>query len=313
MKRVLIATIVVCLAGLTYMCTKVEEIYTCGDRNGDGIENELDCIGRDGLDGKDGIDGKDGKDGQDGSDGFSVVTKISSAPQCENGGYVIKFGLDINRNGVLDDREPVQNEVVICHTIDGFNTIFETIPVLPEDTDTCPGGQGGWTIWYGRDINRNNILEYEERENAFTICNGQAGADGEDGQNGSDGADGRDGTDGSDGTDGVDAPVNYFVKEIIRDSTTIGCKGVRVDVYDDVDADGQLNKEIDFFLEGHTLCYGMTVGQALAIGYELDDFFDVDIDITEGNNSCPDNPRAVTVVVTLDGEELITFIICPTQ
>ena len=370
----------------------------CWDLNSNGINDLNEDINKDGI-----FDTLDCR----GEDGYSVVTKVSEAPTCEEGGYTITFGLDENRDQILNDSEPILHSIIVCNNPSGLSTLFETIPILEEDMNRCPGGNGGWEIWSGIDTNRNSKLEETERESSFIVCNGADGevgrlllfvieetengyivklgydtnsdgtlsenevvdtitlSNGDDGVNlstplveleiigvsdtcpaggtyifvgfdddgdgslssseitetseicnGTPGTDGVDGTDGTNGTNGQNA-VSFFVPRIITNNN--GCNGsgpdgpggVTVEVYDDVDGDGLLNRDIDFFLKEYSICYGMSVGQALSIGYELDDYFDIDVNITDGNDQCPDAPNASNVIVILEGTELSRFNICP--
>jgi hypothetical protein len=132
------------------------------------------------------------------------------------------------------------------------------------------------------------------------------------------------GIQGAKGDKGDIGPAGYsfrgaFVKKIIHYTNNcdgsgnleITNGGVEVGVYRDENANNVYDEGIDTFVESHKLCYGMRVAEALSMGYELDDYFDIDIDIKEGNTACPTAPKAMSVAVVLDGVELIKFAICP--
>jgi len=146
------------------MCTKIEEIYTCGDRNGDGIENELDCIGR---------DGKDGVDGKDGANGMPYEILMNQRPSTVCDGYVMSFYADVNGNKTIDDEDRLIGEIPVCNGQDGSDGTDGSDGESPtfvltntDASDKCPNG--GVLV----EIFVNNISQ-----GSFEVCNG---ADGED-------------------------------------------------------------------------------------------------------------------------------------
>lgn len=64
------------------------------------------------------------QDGDDGTDGLTALisTEESSDSNCENGGVLISYGLDLNANQILEKNEVTGNES-ICHGLDGGNGI----------------------------------------------------------------------------------------------------------------------------------------------------------------------------------------------
>src|SRR5690554_2251788 len=55
-----------------------------------------------GTDGKNGIDGKDGKNGKT---VLTTMVEIQSSETCPTGGYLVRSGLDLNDNKILDLNE----------------------------------------------------------------------------------------------------------------------------------------------------------------------------------------------------------------
>jgi hypothetical protein len=77
--------------------------------------------GPQGPKGDPGLDGHDGTNGTDGAS--SLVTTASEEPggHCAAGGTKLSFGLDDNRNGVLDADE-VSNVAYVCHGVSATDT-----------------------------------------------------------------------------------------------------------------------------------------------------------------------------------------------
>ena len=109
-----------------------------------------------------------------GLDGKISLIDIISEPaglNCENGGYKINSGLDIDNNGNLTENE-ISSSVYLCNGVDGNNTLTKIT--------TEPGGSncdnGGIKIETGIDENRDGILnEYEINSSAY-VCNGNDGS-----------------------------------------------------------------------------------------------------------------------------------------
>lgn len=115
---------------------------------------------------------------------------------CNEGGFRLHTGFDVDENGRLDTDERMDS-VVLCHGLQGLSgpqgqagadgkaassQLLETV-VLPVGNATCP--EGGVVMNSGLDLNHSEVLEPEEILNQTVLCNGLLGVDG---QNGTDGA-----------------------------------------------------------------------------------------------------------------------------
>jgi hypothetical protein len=83
---------------------------------------------------------EDGMDGLSGEDGLnSLVKTMIELPgnNCVNGGYIIQFGLDTNKNSVLDANEVVGSEY-LCNPEDtsNFKTYVSLISQTSENNPT---------------------------------------------------------------------------------------------------------------------------------------------------------------------------------
>ena len=195
------------------------------DENGDGqLEtDEIDgttviCNGADGVNGTNGTDGEDGADAL--VDRLSVTT-LEAGDACANGGVVIAHGLDTNENGLLDEEEIEETEI-LCHgesagePVDGdsgttapASLIRLTSVVAGSD---CPNG--GARIDTGVDIDNNGVLDDEEVTDSVFVCNG---------------------------VDGASAPSSLV--DVTRVENAEGCFGaaaIRIDSGVDADGDGTL-------------------------------------------------------------------------
>jgi len=111
-----------------------------------------------------------------GANGYNGVTKTEpySGSQCSSGaGIRVKSGLDLNRNGVLDDPGEVQNTSYVCNGAagkDGISTLIRT-----SNAGSICGSYGGTRFESGMDVNRDNILQPAEVQNTAYVCNGQDG------------------------------------------------------------------------------------------------------------------------------------------
>jgi len=157
----------------------------------------------------------------------------------------------------------------------------------------------------------------DKGEPGTASAKGDPGPMGPQGPAGSQGPIGPAGPQGPEGPQGESA-IKYYTKRVITytnncDGTGVDGKGgVEIEVYEDINKNNLYDAGTDVFIEDFRLCYGMRVAEALAMGYELDDYFDVDIDVKEGNSACPDYPKAMLVSVVVDGMDIISFAICPT-
>ncbi len=122
-----------------------------------------------------------GTDGQDGENGYNSLVNtetIEEGDLCEEGGFLFKSGLDTNQNGLLDDDEVTQEEVV-CNGEDGLTVLYNT--TIIQESESCP--TGGILIETGLDVNENGELDADEVSSTNFICNGLNGIDGTNGYN----------------------------------------------------------------------------------------------------------------------------------
>lgn len=111
-------------------------------------------------------------------DGKNSLTRTTpaTAAQCIAGGYVLKTGLDDDRDGQLDDAE-VESTSIICSGEDGKSAVFATAPA-----GMVCGDEGGVVVRAGLDANGNGQLDGGEEQQSFTLCNGADGFLGYDGK-----------------------------------------------------------------------------------------------------------------------------------
>lgn len=91
---------------------------------------------------------------------------ILPGPVCTFGGVEIHTGIDSNGNGVLDDSE-ITNSEVVCET-------RASLVLVTEETagDNC--GMGGQKIESGIDDDLNGVLDSSEVDTTTYVCNGQS-------------------------------------------------------------------------------------------------------------------------------------------
>ncbi|MGX1930524.1 DUF7151 family protein [Flagellimonas sp. 2504JD4-2] len=86
------------------------------------------------------------EDGEDGTDGLNGVNGLNSALQvvveqpgtnCPNGGYKIGSGLDLNRNGQLDNEEITQEEF-ICNLTEPDFPYTNYVSLISQSNDENP-------------------------------------------------------------------------------------------------------------------------------------------------------------------------------
>jgi transcription elongation factor Elf1 len=109
-------------------------------------------------------------DGQVGLQTLVVTTPEPAGANCVVGGQRIDYGLDDNRDGILDAAE-VDGTAYACDGQDGLQTLVTTTPE-PAGANCVVGGQ---RIDYGLDDNRNGTLDAAEIDGTVYACNGQAG------------------------------------------------------------------------------------------------------------------------------------------
>ena len=130
-------------------------------------------------------------DGQDGIDGLSTLSNVTTeAPglNCANGGIKVELGLDNNSNGILDTDEVV-SENYVCNGddgdsgINGSDGISSLTRVSGEESgDNCDNG--GLLIEIGMDdVITDGVLQNDEVDYTYYVCNGLDGSDGNDGLN----------------------------------------------------------------------------------------------------------------------------------
>ena len=118
--------------------------------------------------------GAPGQSGGTGANGFNTLVAVvneSAGTNCTNGGKKINYGLDQNRNGVLDNNE-ITTSTYVCNTTagGGTNGFSSLVSVVTEPIGAnCAGG--GNRIYYGLDVNRNNVLDIGEITNTTYMCN----------------------------------------------------------------------------------------------------------------------------------------------
>ncbi|GEM_PF-1084298 len=126
-----------------------------------------------------------GQDGQDGEDGHStLITTDEEAPgeNCQEGGFVVLSGLDLDDDGILDPEEVTSTEY-LCNGQtgqdgqngqdgqDGHSTLIDTADEPPGPN--CPAG--GFIVSSGLDLDDNGVLEPEEVTATEYVCNGVDG------------------------------------------------------------------------------------------------------------------------------------------
>jgi hypothetical protein len=108
-----------------------------------------------------------------GSDAETTLSSFVNVPPgmiCPNGGIQLNFGIDSNKNIILDEGEIVTT-VSLCNGSDG-NTIFTRLTNL-NGGEKCE--LGGVQIEWGLDDNGNGQLDTHEIINIDSVCNGSLG------------------------------------------------------------------------------------------------------------------------------------------
>ncbi|MCC9017330.1 DUF7151 family protein [Flavobacterium lipolyticum] len=108
--------------------------------------------------------------GTDGNTNLTRTTNENSGGNCGNGGLKVEYGLDLNKDGVLDDNE-VKYKTYVCN---GLNGNLSLVNITDEAKGgTC--GNGGVKIESGIDLNNNKILDNSEIQVTKYVCNGNGG------------------------------------------------------------------------------------------------------------------------------------------
>lgn len=97
------------------------------------------------------------------------ISEELAGDNCEYGGVKIEIGVDENRNNSLDSDE-VESSSFVCSGATSKSLINSSIE---EAGANC--SYGGEKIEVGVDLNNNDILDTEEVQSTFYICNGQDG------------------------------------------------------------------------------------------------------------------------------------------
>jgi hypothetical protein len=109
--------------------------------------------------------------GKAGSNTIAALVPEAIGGSCASGGYRLNTGIDENDNGILDDSE-VGNSQLICNGATGSNSLVSMISE-PKGSN-CPNG--GYKLVSGIDQNSNNTLEQSEILITKYVCNGGNGA-----------------------------------------------------------------------------------------------------------------------------------------
>lgn len=108
--------------------------------------------------------------GTDGNTNLTRTTNENSGGNCGNGGLKVEYGLDLNKDGVLDDNE-VKYKTYVCN---GLNGNLSLVNITDEAKGgTC--GNGGIKVESGIDLNNNKILDNSEVQVTKYVCNGNGG------------------------------------------------------------------------------------------------------------------------------------------
>ncbi|GAB4237001.1 MAG: hypothetical protein Tsb0034_11900 [Ekhidna sp.] len=116
-----------------------------------------------------------GEAGSNGTNGYNTLIVTNNSPSgCANGGYQIKIGTDLDRDGILDEPDELQETFEICN---GSNSLIE-VNSFSGSAGSCRSGNGGLRIDAGVDDNGNGTLDFEEIDHTEYVCNGSDGAPG---------------------------------------------------------------------------------------------------------------------------------------
>ena len=99
----------------------------------------------------------------------SVITESKGA-NCPTGGVKITSGVDLNKNGTLDESE-ITTSAYVCNGINGSNTLTK----LTSESAGSNCQNGGLKIDSGIDANNNGTLDNSEIASTAYVCNGVDG------------------------------------------------------------------------------------------------------------------------------------------
>ncbi|MBN2722884.1 MAG: hypothetical protein JXR95_02305 [Deltaproteobacteria bacterium] len=115
---------------------------------------------------------EDGEDGTDGHNTLMLVLDEDPGSNCRYGGKSIRWGLDLDDDGILTVSEITGTEYV-CNGEIGPPTLIE----IEEITHGGDCSNGGKRIITGVDENYDGILSTEEIDSEDFVCNGTDGHD----------------------------------------------------------------------------------------------------------------------------------------
>jgi hypothetical protein len=131
-----------------------------------GLDNNFNGI----LDGNEVQNTKYVCNGLNGKNSLTTVIKEPAGSSCQNGGIKINSGLDLNKNGVLEENE-ITSTAYICNGVDGNTNLTRT--TNENSGGNC--GNGGLKVEYGLDLNKDGILNDTEVKYTTYVCNGVNG------------------------------------------------------------------------------------------------------------------------------------------
>ncbi|MFH6988716.1 hypothetical protein ACHRVW_13315 [Flavobacterium collinsii] len=131
-----------------------------------GLDNNFNGI----LDGNEVQNTKYVCNGINGKNSLTTVIKEPKGVSCENGGIKINSGLDLNKNGVLEENE-ITSTAYVCNGTDGNTNLTRT--TNENSGGNC--GNGGLKVEYGLDLNKDGVLDDNEVKYKTYVCNGLNG------------------------------------------------------------------------------------------------------------------------------------------
>lgn len=137
------------------------------ENGGVKIETGLDNNFNGTLDGTEVQNTKYVCNGVNGKNSLTTVIKEPKGVSCENGGIKINSGLDLNKNGVLEENE-ITSTAYVCNGTDGNTNLTRT--TNENSGGNC--GNGGLKVEYGLDLNKDGILDDNEVKYTTYVCNG---------------------------------------------------------------------------------------------------------------------------------------------
>ena len=177
--------------------------------------SEILCNGLQGQSGDSGPQGAAGDKGDKGDDGFTTLWQTiaePAGPNCVAGGKLFRFGLDVDRDNILQADE-INGSQFVCNGEAGNDGVagpkgdkgdkgdtgakgdtgdtgvagasgFTTLVALSAEAAGANCAAGGERVAYGRDLNGDGELGANEETGARFICNGIQGIQGNKGDTG---------------------------------------------------------------------------------------------------------------------------------